>query len=479
MNNLDLNKDYSTVRSLFDSNNGIRIPYEQIRFKEDNHSRNKGGLRLNNYKKETSNKKPLISIVTIVYQDERFIEDTILSVLNQTYDNIEYVVIDGGSTDKTVDIIKKYEQYIDLWVSEPDKGIYDAFNKGLLAATGDWVNFMNCGDTFVKRETVANVFVDKDHSDADIIFGNSYMKKENGDIFAIKSTAPIDRLRFAPIYRHGASFFRTSIHKKHLYDLSKKKFGYALDFHCINTLYLKGYRFKKIDQEILIYLLDGVSNQPFKSTYYDFLISIDKHFSIRAFLLFCKKMLLLSIKHSFLRPLFSLVRAFFVYYLTNSIVSHIPSWHIRKLQYKLVKMRIGKHSEANMGLYLFAPKNIVIGEYTHINKDCFIDGRGGCTIGNNVSISHRVSIVTGSHDSNNRFFAERHLPIVINDYAWIGVNATILQNVTIGEGAVVAAGAVVTKDVPPFAIVGGVPAKVIGQRNKDLDYHCSWKIPFV
>ena len=305
------------------------------------------------------------------------------------------------------------------------------------------------------------------------------MKKENGSVFAIKSSAEINRLRFAPIYRHGASFFRTSMHKKYPYDLSKKKLGYALDFHCINKLYLKGYRFKRINQEVLIYSLDGVSNHPFKSTYYDFLISIDKHFTILAFLFFCKKILLLLLRHSFFRPLLSLIQAFFVNYLLNNIVSHIPSWHIRKLYYKLLKMKIGKYSEANMGLYLFSPKNIVIGEYTHINKGCFIDGRGGCTIGNNVSISHHVSFVTGSHDSNNRFFAERHLPIIINDYVWIGINATILQDVTIGKGAVVAAGAVVTKDVPPFAIVGGIPAKVIGERNKDLDYHCSWKIPFV
>jgi acetyltransferase-like isoleucine patch superfamily enzyme len=474
-----LSKNYSTVKTLIDSNTGIRVPSGEIRLDKDNSLGNSGGLRINNYKKETSDKKPLISIITIVYEDELSIEETILSVLEQTYDNIEYIVIDGGSKDKTLDVIKKYEQYIDLWVSEPDNGIYDAWNKGLLAATGDWLNFMNCGDIFVKQDTVANVFVDKDYSDSDIIFGNSYMKKENGDVSAIKSSAPIARLRFAPVYRHGASFIRTSVHKKHLYDLSKKKFGYALDFYNINTLYLNGYRFKKIDEEILTFLLDGVSNQPFKSIYYDFLISTEKCFSIGALLFFFRRVLVLLLKQSFLRPLFYVIHAFFVYYLMNHIISHIPSWHIRRLYYKLVRMKIGKHSTANMGLYLFAPKNIVIGEYTHINPGCFIDGRGGCTIGNNVSISHRVSIVTGSHDANSRFFAGKYKPIVISDYAWIGVNATILQDITIGKGAVVAAGAVVTKDVLPFTIVGGVPAKVIGQRNKDLDYHCYWTLPFV
>jgi len=422
---------------------------------------------------------PLVSIITVVYNAKDSIEETILSVINQGFNNFEYIIIDGGSTDGTVNVIKKYQNKINYWLSESDKGIYDAMNKGILAATGEWINFMNSGDTFVSQDTISNVFIDKDYTEADVIFGNSYKKTERGDIFSIEASSQLDRLNFFPIYRHGASFVRTSIHKKNLFDLSKEKFGFALDFYCINTLYLNNYRFKRIDLAILVFLSDGLSNQPFKGIYYDFLISIEKHFSIRAFLILCKRMLVLVLKNSFLEPILSVIHAFFVNYVTNHIISNIPSWRIRKLHYQLVKIEFGKHSIANMGLYLFAPKNIKIGDYTHINKDCFIDGRGGCTIGNNVSISHNVSIVTGSHDSNNRFFAEKHLPIVIDDYVWIGINATILQNVHIGEGAVVAAGAVVTKDVPPYTIVGGVPAKVIGQRSEDMEYNCSWKIPFV
>jgi acetyltransferase-like isoleucine patch superfamily enzyme len=420
-----------------------------------------------------------LSIITINLNNAIGLSKTIESVINQTFKDFEFIVIDGGSSDESLIVMNKYADKISYWVSEPDNGIYDAMNKGVLAASGDWINFMNCGDTFVSQDTVANVFAKKEYPDADVIFGDSRIKMEKGDIFAVKASGNIDRLRFTPIYRHGASFVRSSVHRNHLFDLTKKKFGYALDFYFINTLYLSGYRFKKIDQEILVYLSDGVSNRPYKSAYYDFLISIENSFSIRAFLIFCKRMLVLIVKHSFLYPLFKVVNAFFVYYITNHVISHIPWWRIRRLYYKFMKMKIGKHSLANMGLYLFAPKNIEIGNYTHINKDCFIDGRGGCTIGNNVSISHHVSIVTGGHDINSRFFAERHLPIVIDNYVWIGVNATILQNVHIGKGAAVAAGAIVTKNVPPYAIVGGVPAKIIGQRSKDLDYHCSWEIPFV
>ncbi len=92
------------------------------------------------------NNQPLISIVTVVYNGEKFLEQTIKSVINQTCKNIEYIIIDGGSTDGTVDIIKKYEQKITYWISEKDRGIYDAMNKGAKLATGDFINFMNADD---------------------------------------------------------------------------------------------------------------------------------------------------------------------------------------------------------------------------------------------------------------------------------------------------------------------------------------------
>ena len=102
----------------------------------------------------------LISIVTVSYNAVLTIEQTILSVINQTYPNVEYIIIDGGSTDGTVDIIKKYEDKIAYWVSEPDKGIYDAMNKGVVVATGEWINFMNAGDIFTDGDVIDKLFSD-------------------------------------------------------------------------------------------------------------------------------------------------------------------------------------------------------------------------------------------------------------------------------------------------------------------------------
>ena len=115
-----------------------------------------GGLRTHDYFKISNNQNPLITIITVVYNNERYIEETILSVLNQSYDNLEYLIIDGGSTDKTVDIIKKYDNSIDYWVSEKDDGVYDAMNKGCKLSTGNGLCFLNSGDKFI-----GNVFKKK------------------------------------------------------------------------------------------------------------------------------------------------------------------------------------------------------------------------------------------------------------------------------------------------------------------------------
>lgn len=101
---------------------------------------------------------PKVTVITVCYNAVSLLEDTMKSVLSQTYDNIEYIIIDGASTDGTQEIIKKYEDNLDFWISEPDKGIYDAMNKGLLKATGEWIAFMNAGDTYVDDSVIYDIF---------------------------------------------------------------------------------------------------------------------------------------------------------------------------------------------------------------------------------------------------------------------------------------------------------------------------------
>jgi acetyltransferase-like isoleucine patch superfamily enzyme len=122
------------------------------------------------------------------------------------------------------------------------------------------------------------------------------------------------------------------------------------------------------------------------------------------------------------------------------------------------------------GFHIREPSKISIGKGTIIGHGTTLDGRNGIIIGENVNFSSEVMVWTMQHDYNHPSFPPVGGEVVIHDYAWISVRAIILPNVTIGEGAVVAAGAVVTKDVEPYTVVGGIPAKKIALRNKDLDY---------
>lgn len=122
-----------------------------------------------------------------------------------------------------------------------------------------------------------------------------------------------------------------------------------------------------------------------------------------------------------------------------------------------------------MGCFITG-KKIEIGSNTVINRFTYLDGRASLRIGNNVNISHYSIIQTLTHDPQSQSFTCQEKPVTIGDYVWIGARAIICPGVTIGEGAVIAAGAVVTKDVPPYAIVGGNPARYIKNRTKELHY---------
>lgn len=165
-------------------------------------------------------------------------------------------------------------------------------------------------------------------------------------------------------------------------------------------------------------------------------------------------------------------------YLTNHLVAHVPSFALRHLWYRRVLgVVLGRDASVFMGCYLYFYRPfwkgggpLSIGAGAIVNRRCLLDGRGGIEIGEHASLSPEVSIITSEHLVDDPGFGVRDRPVRIGKRAWIGYRATILPGVTIGEGAVVAAGAVVHKDVPPFTVVGGVPAKVLRERNRDLTY---------
>lgn len=154
--------------------------------------------------------QPLVSIITVVRNDVSHIEETMLSVLSQTYSNIEYIVIDGGSTDGTVDIIKKYADKLAYWVSEPDGGIYPAMNKGVEHATGEWVNFMNSGDTFANKHVIEELFVSEISKEIKLVGGNTINFFADGHEETHHAESPSAIPTHLP-FSHQASFVRQEI----------------------------------------------------------------------------------------------------------------------------------------------------------------------------------------------------------------------------------------------------------------------------
>ena len=153
-----------------------------------------------------------------------------------------------------------------------------------------------------------------------------------------------------------------------------------------------------------------------------------------------------------------------------TMVGYLPIHVIRLVAYLLAGVEIGRGTSIHWRTRFFSPWKLKIGRNSIIGNDAMLDARNGITIGDNVSLSMGVWIWTMEHDPQDPYYGAKGGPVVIEDYAWISCRAVILPGVTIGRGAVVAAGAVVTKDVSPYTIVGGVPAKVIGERTRDLRY---------
>ena len=209
--------------------------------------------------------KPKISIVTVCYNCVDTIEKTILSVIEQTYDNIEYIIIDGASSDGTRDIIEKYRDRISVIVSEPDRGIYDAMNKGIALATGEWIHFRNSGDYFLSKHTVEVVFsvycreeFGVIHGDCFYVYPGYYVRRKPSVLTrSYKCDMPV---------LHPATFVRTILHKECLFDLSYRS---SADYNFFYYLCERGIQFLYVPIVVASFAKGGFSSNWKRSFFED------------------------------------------------------------------------------------------------------------------------------------------------------------------------------------------------------------------
>ncbi|NCB40033.1 MAG: glycosyltransferase [Erysipelotrichia bacterium] len=246
---------YSTTRCLIKQTSSSENNFSE--------SRCRGGLRLRGYRKKSLPGKSLVTVITVVFNGAKFLEETINSVLNQTYDNVEYIIIDGASTDGTQAIIERYEHIIDYWISEKDAGIYDAMNKGIDAATGDWINFINAGDSFYNKN-VLMLFSGKNYF-CDVLYGNTQVVYEHGNTKIVDASSVV-KFFYGPPFNHQSCFVRAELHKIKKFDL---RYKICSDFHTFVSFYKNGNKFEYVNSTISTYALNGQSSVISVKTLYE------------------------------------------------------------------------------------------------------------------------------------------------------------------------------------------------------------------
>lgn len=256
---------------------------------------------------------PLISVITVVYNGAKYLEETILSILNQSYPNIEYIIIDGGSTDGTLDIIKKYENYIDYWISEPDNGIYDAMNKGISISNGSTIGLLNSGDMY-NYDTLKKIIINNKNISNEIITGHMEKFTENNDakFISYRNQNHLKKSLYTMPLNHPSTFVGINTYKKiGLFDSSYKICG-------DNELIIRAQMFK-IDIVFLDDILSKMQLGGVSETFDNLFLKTKEHYNIRK-----------KYRMPLMKNIYMTTKYFFVNFIKNSLKTMMPDYFIRK-----------------------------------------------------------------------------------------------------------------------------------------------------
>ena len=390
------------------------------------------------------------------------------------------IVIDSVSTDGTLALARSFDNLVCKIISEPDAGIADAWNKGVAISRGKWITFLNAGDLFhprhIERFKQAHDDDELNFYYCDVVKFNSNRELTN-KIYGRAPSLFIMRLGGMG-FAHPGSFVNRNMFN--IIGNFDKNFKIAIDTDFLIRCFLHGCKFKKFSS--LAYMAEGgVSDTYFSRAMKEYYESL------------CKNNLIARWKVSFYSSLMPVLR-FFLRFFRNQLFRYLRFLKhlliasanffgnlllislLRKIYFRSVGFALSKNSSLGLGLKFYRFGNVILGKNSVINRDCLLDNRGIILIGENVSISRGVHIYTGGHDPDSPFFEMTISPVKIGDNAVIFADCLIMPGVTIGSGAVIFPGSVVTKNVPEQTIVAGNPARIIRKRLArpvyQLNYNC-------
>jgi acetyltransferase-like isoleucine patch superfamily enzyme len=411
------------------------------------------------------------TLITITNNNVLTISSTINSVLKQKYTDFEYIIVDKGSGDSTIDVIQQiHSEKIILLQVTSDIAFDDIINLALKQSVGDLIMILEPG-AIIYSDNLFDFINDEKAAvtGRTILYGREKIIKLDDAVNDLSYNHTIQDIDKGSVVSFAGMFFSPNAIKQITFPDKIGKYNYSFDFVVKGVN--KSFDFLFIDK--IFSLIPFFTKQERLISNKNVLIE-NGHWSVKKNIkyLFLKGLIWLS--NSPVMSLYRIYKALIYEYIPNHIINKVPFFSIRHFYYrKILRIKMGKNSSIHLGC-IITGRNITMGINNVINRNCLLDGRGKLLIGNNTSISPDVHLITGDHDMNSPNFSFRSQDIIIGDYVWIGSRATVLPGVIIGKGAVVSAGSLVTKDVAEYQVVGGIPAKKIKERSKDLTYNPAW-----
>ena len=426
---------------------------------------------------------PLISVVVAVRNAESTLRRTLQSLELQTTRDFEIILIDGASTDGTLRVAEDFREDIAFQLSEQDSGIADAWNKGVQNARGTWIIFLNAGDLLHRDHFTRALSLLKDCTDRPTVLYGDVLKFNflNEPTVSIRGRPPTERgIKLGGIgFAHPGCLASASCFAKiGQFDTSLR---IAIDTDWLLRAFSAGCEFKRFDSTA--YMSEGgVSDRKFGEAMREyFLCTTRTGLTSNWYAAFASRLLpavrrVLHVSRSVSRGPMRTLKHILVS-LANSAAQCLPFHLLRRIYFWLLGFRLGRRASIAMDFRFYKTGNLVIGDGSVVNRSCLFDNRGCIQIGKHVSIARNVMIFTAGHDPESPFFEMVSAPVRIDDRAVIFANSNIMPGVHIGFGAVIYGGAVVTTDVEPMTIVGGVPARVLGRRHTIPDYALNYTYP--